>query len=136
MHNQFISIIESRLQFVITITTVFVVAMPDISPQGYTLVLVYLITYLVFAGLASKLAACWLKWINISILIGIGSFMIPFLVIASSKSTELIPNWQIYMWKGSALLSIGAMMVAPFLVIILTIIGSYFAKSSRVTNQK
>ena len=134
MNDKLISKIESRLQFVITVLTIFLFAFPTLNPSGYIIVVVYIITYILFAIFDTRINEKWLKQINTVVLIGIGSFLIPLTLVALTGINATMPLWQAYTWLGSTLISTFLMLSAPIVLIILILTTGIKARNKIKAN--
>ncbi|MCX6719424.1 MAG: hypothetical protein NTZ38_03565 [Candidatus Taylorbacteria bacterium] len=110
--------IETRLQFTITILTFFLVLFPVQQLAGCIVVAAYVIDYIIFAVRSDKISEKHLRWINVSILIGIGSYIIPLAILALSTQDKTIPFWQVYIWMTSTYASMVIMIIAPIAILV------------------
>ena len=111
--------IEIRLQFVAVILVFFLTVFEKSLFAGCIIVALYVVDYIFFVSVAERLQEKILKWVNISTLVGIGSFVIPLTMIALSTHGGNIPVWEAYTWMGSSLVSIVCMFIAPLALLIL-----------------
>jgi hypothetical protein len=113
--------IEVRLQFIITILTFFIVIIKELEQKGCILVAVYIIDYIFFTRVSNTINEKYLQWIDTTVLVGIGTFIIPLAVIALSTQGGTMPLFIGYSWLVMISASILLLVTIPIILLIMLI---------------
>jgi len=111
--------IEIRLQFVVIMLVFFLTIFSGVQLAGCILVAAYIIDYIFFTALGDKIDERHLKWLNNTVLIGIGSYVIPLASIATSTQASSVPIWQGYTLMGLIFISMWLMVSIPVALLIM-----------------
>ncbi len=123
---------SNRLQFAITILVFFLVVFPEIGKAGAILVVAYIVDYIFFEIIKGKIEPKGLRLINHLLLAGVGSFIIPLIIIAMSTREGIVPMWQGYIILGSAFGSVIALTFIPVVILVSLIVLAFLNRNKRV----
>ncbi len=128
------SSIENKLQFIITIFTIFVgmgILKGNTNTEFYIVISVLLLDYVLFAIIKdySHLSDTGLKYLNGSLILGMAAYIIPFYLFAISSQSSLIPFWQGYFLIGTG--AISAFMMALFPIIFLVLLITFWIRANK-----
>jgi hypothetical protein len=111
--------VDNNLRFVITISIFFLSVFSEARLAGCIIIVFYIINYIIFQIKAKKLTPLNLKYINWSLLVGIGSYVIPFSVIAFSTQNITLSKLSLQTWQISLIGSMWIIMCAPIVTLLM-----------------
>lgn len=116
--------IENNLRFVITISIFFLTIFPESRLAGSIIVVGYIIDYIGFQFRTKTLTVRNLKWIETSLLIGIGSYVVPLGIMAFSTQNIPLSQFGIWTWHASLFTSIWIIVCMPAITLAMIVLLS------------
>ncbi len=134
-HKELIARAENHLQFLTTISIFFPTVLysffkavgeqdqsaNNIFLKASTLITFYIISYLAFTTGGKNMSGKWLQWLDVLILIGVVSFVIPIIFATNIGAT--ISTWMTYALVASLSLQTGMSVVIFIFIIFFSTIG-------------